>query len=130
MANYLCAARTNYFKVRDVVAFREWASQYCVSVIRDDHDLVGLLNEDPDGGSWPSYDPETDEEICFTEELSKHLQEGQVAILMEAGAEKLRYVFGQAVAVDHEGNELYVNLRDIYKLVEEEWGARPTPCEY
>jgi len=66
----------------------------------------------------------------FYTEFSRHLEKDEVAILMEVGSEKLRYLVGFAMAINHEGDILQVSIRDIYKLVKEEWGIDPTPAEY
>jgi hypothetical protein len=138
MANYCATCRTNYFRVRDVFAFGEWADQYSVTVA----DLVvdsaenpvtkyALLGEDPDGGGWPSWNPETDEEINFVEELSKHLADGEVAVLIEVGAEKQRYVIGYAVAVDNSGRTVVLSLDEIYGKAKEAFNVKEiTRAEY
>jgi hypothetical protein len=134
MANYCCVCRTNYFKVKDVQVFEEWASKYEVRVIQNqvaENDvLVGLVSEEPDCGVWPSYDGETDQEIDFISELSKHLADDEVAILMEAGAEKARYVCGVALAVNADGDILSIDLDEIYGMVKKEWNVVPTRAEY
>lgn len=48
-------------------------------------------------------------------ELAEHLPKGQVAVLMEIGAEKLRYLTGVAIAVNHKGRVVEVMLSDIYR---------------
>jgi molybdopterin biosynthesis enzyme len=45
----------------------------------------------------------------------KHLHDEDVAVLMEAGAEKLRYVSGWAVAVNSKGDLVEIGLSDIYE---------------
>lgn len=129
MSSCICTCRTNYFRVKDRKAFDEWASKYEVRVIEDQY-RVGLVGEDPDGGSWPSHNSEKDEDIDFAGELAKHLVDGNVAILMEVGAEKVRYVYGAAIAVKSDGSVLSICLDDVYKLVEDTWGIKPSPAEY
>lgn len=103
--------------------------------------LEKLIKDEPccllaggEGGGWPSHrrDEESGEyeDFDFLLELADHLQEGEVAILMEAGAEKLRYIIGVANAINHKGEMLQVNLAHIYTLVEETWGITPTRAEY
>jgi len=130
MANYYCTCRTNYFKVKDVFAFEEWASKYEVRVIEGSELSRGLVCDDPDGGPWPTWDPETDEEIDFFSELSQHLEDGEVAVSVEAGSEKSRYVVGHAVAINSSGEVLVVSLDDIYDKVKKEWGIETTHAEY
>jgi len=130
MANYYCSCRTNYFEVKDLKAFKEWCGQYPVQFITGDGNLVGLIGDDPNGGSWPTYNDDTDEDIAFAAELSEHLADNSVAILMEAGSEKSRYVIGYAVAINAAGERLVISIDDIYALVKTEWGVVPTRAEY
>jgi hypothetical protein len=120
MANYYCSARTNRFKVTDVQAFKDDMSRFEVEV----HDgsepnQVCVLNNDPDGSGWPNYiyNEETDDYdgIDFFLEVAKHLQDDEVAVFQEAGAEKLRYIVGYSVAVNNAGKKVYVSIDDIYK---------------
>jgi hypothetical protein len=55
-----------------------------------------------------------DTEIDLVRELAEHLPKGQVAVLMEIGAEKLRYLTGVAIAVNHKGRVVQLTLSDIY----------------
>jgi hypothetical protein len=48
-------------------------------------------------------------------ELAQHLPKGQIAVLMEIGAEKLRYLTGVAIAVNHKGRVVELTLSDIYR---------------
>ena len=58
------------------------------------------------------------------------MAEGEVAVLIEVGAEKLRYLCGQAVAVKSDGEILCVNLGQIYQLIAENWGLETTRAEH
>ena len=69
-------------------------------------------------------------EIDFLKELSTHLVEGEVAVVMETGAEKLRYLIGYAAAVNHKGETVDVALTDIYRKARETFGKEPTRAEY
>jgi len=75
--------------------------------------------------------PETDEpeEIDFLAELSLHLQPGWVAIIMEAGAEKLRYIAGFAAAVNSKGETREVTIQEIYERAKP-LGEHITQAEY
>lgn len=117
MANWYGTSRSNYFRVKEEAAFRQWADNLHLGIFEHDQDH-GLFAIHPgdwcDNGSWPSCDLETDEEIDIADQLSKHLAEGQVAVLMTAGAEKLRYITGYAIAVNADGDVVSVSLDDIY----------------
>lgn len=145
MANYYGVARTNYFAVKDAEAFKNEMANYAVEVItrkgEDGVTLYGLMDTDSDGGGWNwSYVAElegedgeiieTDLEIDWTEVFARHLVDGWVAILMETGAEKYRYVSGYALAVNSKGESHEINLsRDIAKLALE-LGENVTDASY
>ena len=79
----------------------------------------GRSGRDPassDAELLAAYTRDGDHEIDFYAELAKHLQNGWVAIVMEVGAEKLRYVTGYAVAVNHNGKCCDVSIDRIYQL--------------
>jgi hypothetical protein len=134
MANYHGAARSNHFKVKDREAFLAWV-ETVPNVRADERAGEGtfvLLEEYGEG--WPSMrytDDGEDEELYLLQELSEHLEEGAVAVLEESGAEKLRYVTGHAAAVNHLGEELHVDLSDIYEKVREAgWKENVSPAAY
>lgn len=132
MANYESTARSNRFRVEDEAAFLEWIGEFGNIRAEPEGDGVYVLLE-TDGAGWPfcrEFDEprarrgsdgheveEWEEEIDFPGELSEHLAAGEVAVLEEAGHEKLRYVAAHAVAVNHEGETLHVDLHDIYEKV-------------
>jgi len=117
MANWYGTARSNYFRVKDKVAFLKWADGRALGVFKNEEntDLFAIYGgESTDDGSWPSYDVEGDTEIDLVTELAQHLPKGQIAVLLEIGAEKLRYLTGMAIAVNHEGRVVELTLSDIY----------------
>jgi hypothetical protein len=118
MANWYGSARSNYFRVKDKDAFLKWADSRGLGVFKNEEstDLFAIYGgENTDDGSWPSYDVEGDTEIDLVTELAQHLPKGQVAVLMEIGAEKLRYLTGVAIAVNHKGRVIELTLSDIYR---------------
>lgn len=123
MANFYGNARTNYFRVKDVEAFKSWVwSTGEVRVLEriapDGAEFFGFASECPDSGCFPNarYDEELgdNEEIDWAEELSQHLVEGEVAVMMECGAEKLRYLSGWSRAIYSDGRDVWVSMDDIY----------------
>ncbi len=172
MANYVGAARSNYFRVKDEETFLAWVETLPgVSAQRDTpaslppdaedhpHPYYTLLADDTDGSGWPfqrvvektcgpkgcgqagcgggSPDEdcqearEEDEEIDLPAELAEHLAEGQVAVLEEAGAQKLVYLFAHAVAVNEKGETMHLDLSDIYDRVEAAgWAEHVPPATY
>jgi len=118
MANWYGSARSNYFRVKDRDAFLNWADSRGLGVFKNDEssDLFAIYGGESTGdGSWPSYDVEGDTEFDLVDELAQHLLKGQIAVLMEIGAEKLRYLSGVAIAVNHKGRVVELTLGDIYR---------------
>ena len=123
MANYYASARTNYFAVTDLEAFKadiesKTSSVEVISQEKDGLTLVGLLGTDADGAGFPfEYENEDGDyvELDWAEIFKAHLEDGWVAIIMESGAEKLRYIAGYAVAYNSKGDVVTINLDDIYE---------------
>lgn len=142
MADWCGTARSNYFQVRDEIAFRACAEKRNLHVFEappttESPALLGIYSVDEYGG-WPSSDVELEEEtgdgsIDLYAELARHLTEGQIAVLMEIGAEKHRYLTGIAVAVDHTGRTVEVTLDDVYQRAATEFRSdvdQITRCTY
>jgi hypothetical protein len=137
MANWYGTARTNYFAVKDREAFNAWVDGFNGGVgifteKRGEEILVGLYSDND--GYWPSM-RDTEEglvDVDFEAELAAHLADGEVAIQMSAGAEKLAYISGQAVAFNNKGERREVWLNEIDALARE-LTDRPediTDCAY
>jgi len=69
-------------------------------------------------------------ETDFLGELSRLLARREVAVVMEVGSEKMRYLIGYAAAVDARGRRIQIALSDIYRRCKETFGIEPTPVEY
>jgi hypothetical protein len=95
MANWYGSSRSNYFRVKDGDVFLKWAEERGLGVFKNKEE-AGLFaihgGESTDDGSWPSFDVEGDTEIDLVTELAQHLAKRQIAVLLEVGAEKLRYL--------------------------------------
>lgn len=137
MADWYGAARTNYFPVKNAEAFKAWAIaaslRPCQSATSE---LWYLLSEDQYGG-WPSevWEDGADDgrDFDIVAELAGHVVEGWPVILMESGAEKLRYISGAAIAfrvTDGEIEREQLVLDDIHDIAEQRWGISPTRCAY
>lgn len=126
MANYTAAARSNYFRVKNPKAFRRWCDRLNLDIIQPDEGgpepFFAITPSDDDTGCWPSFHPESDEEIDINHEFAPHLDPRDVAILMQSGHEKLRYITGFAIAVHADGRTLSISLHDIYDRAREEFG--------
>jgi hypothetical protein len=120
MANYYATMRSNYFAVHDAQSFIDWCVGLGLEHITRNTDesetLHGFLGDENGVPSFRFDDGGGDHEIDFYAELSKHLQDGWVAVVMEVGAEKLRYLVGYAVAVNSSGKCCNVSIERIYQL--------------
>ena len=128
MSNYIATARTNYFKVKNESEFIEWCDEIGVTSFTGEingEKTYGFYSDDDDSGCFPywitNYETEEEREVDYVGELSPMLQEGEVAILMEAGAEKCRYVCGWAQAINWKGEEVSISLGNIYNLAREKF---------
>lgn len=135
MANWYGASRTNYFKVKDAEVFKTFIAQFgsvdLWEIVQADETVVYGLGDNGEG-YWPSEIPDdgSGEEIDFIGAVSEHLADGEVAVFMSSGAEKLRYVTGDAVAIRNDGERLQISIDDIYDLAKREWGVEPTLAQY
>lgn len=106
MANYCCAIRTNYFRVKDPEKFRDFISR--VYGCEDSVELweetdkygnkvfgfgcyggIGGLRGDDDEYDDSCYDD-------FIDGLKEHVADDDAIIILECGNEKLRYLVGCA----------------------------------
>lgn len=135
MANYTAYFRSNYFAVKDVAQFQAFCAAFQLEMItktENNQTLYGFLNEGNEAGiPVTRYNEATDdwEEAEFMGELAAHLTDGYVAIVMEVGWEKLRYLIGVAHAVNAAGEMLDVDLDEIYARVAA-LGPHRTSCTY
>ena len=141
MSSWNGTSRSNYFRVKDVDAFKAWAEGTDLRVLEDLGDMFGIAPSDySEDGSWPSYrsvapdndeDSDDEQEVDLVVELRHHLADGEVCVLMSAGAEKLRYITGNAVAFDNSDKPcVTLSLDDIYSLALAAFGKRPTDASY
>jgi hypothetical protein len=136
MANYCCTMRSNYFAVKSLTDFDKFCERWDLENLGDDRSdgLVGLT---PRGECLTSMPRDEDGEelngdFDFAQELSKQLADEAVAIWMEVGNEKLRYVCGFAWAINSKGKMRSVGIDDIYKKARQ-LTKRPediTDCSY
>ena len=120
MANYTVYFRSNYFAVKDVAQFQSFCDEFQLELItkRDASEpLYGFLNQGNEGGlPTARYDEVTQdwEDADLLRTLATHLVEDYVAIVMEVGFEKMRYLVGEAHAVNAKGEIINVELDEIY----------------
>jgi len=137
MGTWIGTARSNYFRVKDPEAFRVWAESLGLDVFdRIDHQRERrYCIAAAEGDGWPLSTGRGEDwrKIDFIAELAQHVKPGDIVVCTEAGAEKRRFITGEAVAfrVGFAGVErLKISLNDIYDLAEREWGMRPNEAEY
>ena len=122
-------------RVKNVEAVKEIFKPFYVELIFDDKGRVGFLSIDEYGG-WPSSayaedDEDEENELEFDFGLIiPQLEEHEVLIVMSAGAEKARYITGEAIAIAWDGRTTRVELSDIYDKVKAEFGVSTTRAEY
>lgn len=142
MANYIPFVRSNYFKVKDPEKFKEFCAELSLDLIikNDDHEksktlhpdnLYGFIINNDCGLPSTKYNEETDEheEIDFFKLLAPHIADDHVAVIMEIGYEKMRYLTGLAWALNNKGALKSVSLEDIYDKAKE-LGTHVTDAAY
>lgn len=124
MANYYGVGRSNYFAVKDEQKFRDFMSDFEVTIIKSQHalgeGLFGFLMDTEDG-NLPSYiytDDLEEIEVDFLYELSKHLADNWVAVFEHVGHEKLRYLTAYTYAVNSDGEIDRWGFSDFTKQAE------------
>jgi len=146
MANWYGTARSNYVRLKDPEAVKTLLAEFATEVSLQESStapglFVFLVNGMSDSGGWPGVYPRTEDgepdhdadPIRFDDLIAGHLVDGEVLILMEAGAEKLRYVTGRAHALrvkNGKRQDLVVSMEDIYALVDRRWKVKPTEAAY
>lgn len=132
MANYYGAGRTNAFRVKNVAALKGALEDADVEVVEEGPGTaVVLLVNDPDGGGyWGTAlfddDGEFVDELFVPDMIAEHLEDGEVAVFVHAGAEKLRYITGYSIAVHSSGQQVRVELDDIYALAARSFDVEPS----
>ncbi len=138
MANYIPRWRSNYFTVKDLAAFTTWA-QSCEADVVKQHDddpqsPVCLVQRKDSESGIPLYRYNTLTEdydlFDFFVELGQHLQSDQVAVVQEIGYENYRYFVGYSAAVNAQGQQLEININDIYKKIQKKWHQTPSLVKY
>jgi hypothetical protein len=125
MANYFGFVRSNDFAVNDRQAFERALEGTDISVERSDNGAhagkVTLISHDEVG--WPTsvYDRDGDEdrEFDLRRVLAEHVADEEVAVCIEIGYEKMRYLVGVARAVNNECATRRVSLEDICQATNE-----------
>ena len=133
MSNWSGVARTNYFKVKDPTDFlTEFCQEkYAVEIVTPEPRQPGgepapatfALLSHSDNGGWEDsyYDEEKDVYVAFeiATIVATFLVDDEVAVFIEVGGDRFRYLTGFATAINSKGEERFVNLDGIYELAKE-----------
>jgi len=146
VANWYGTARSNYVRIKDMDGLKKALGPFDIKVVAKDNsdpNLVCFLSVDADSGGWPGFgyvEAENEEtgagdEVEFdpAAHICPFMADGEILVMMEAGAEKLRYVTGSAQAYNSKGEVVYLNLDRIYKLAAKKFKAdlsKISLCEY
>lgn len=114
MASYTGFGRTEPFDVKNVAALKEALIDADVTVHVEPgmSNTVVVLSELDDGG-WTTFD-EDDNEVDFIELIVPHIADGDIAIFLHIGREKMRYLNSIAVAVTNDGRRITQSMSDFY----------------
>lgn len=131
---YNATSRTNWFTPRDLAGFVFLMAQIPEVTTHLHPSMPGkvMLSADrSDDGTFPSnytiHGVEVDAE--FEDLVHPLLTDGEILVVISAGADKLRYVGGDASATDNTGKQVRVALNSIYDLAEAAFGRRPDVAE-
>ena len=116
-------AHSNYFRVKDSTKFYQWAATRQLDVItqqKDGETYYSVSSTNQEFGGWCrlAYDNHSQDHthVDFEAELATHLQDGSVAVLMEAGILGSRFVKANATAVNSKGEVEELRFDYIYEM--------------
>ncbi len=90
-----------------------------IEVEEEADNTVVLL--DIEGTDWLICSEECEDDIYLPDVIAEHLHPGEVAVFQSIGNEKFRYLSGYSVACDANGEQVWVNLSDIYQRAAEQF---------
>ena len=130
MAGFIGRARTNYVKVKDIEILKEeLETVYGLELIEKE----GLckFNFSGDTAELFNVDDEIDAEpILFKDWFLPHLDEKDICVVIEVGADSDQYFSGYAYAFNHLGDRTSIDINDIYQKAFKAFGINPTKAEY
>lgn len=131
MADFYATSRSNYVLVKDVTAAIEALKDFDIPIHRHpkNANAIMLAGCDDNGTFNSSYVDEDGDDIYLdlAEWTSTHLVEGQVLVLVSAGAEKLRYISAWAEAYTWKGEVVTVDLlTSLFSRLQSELGIAPS----
>ncbi len=134
MANIEAFSRTNYFRVKDAEAFKNAMGEFGDVDVNEREDGFFMLDTyASENGFWPTFiyneDIGEENEIDFPKMVADHLIDDEVVIFMTVGHEKIRYVFGDAIAYNNKGEYTVISTSQIYDKAKK-LGKNITVAEY
>jgi hypothetical protein len=135
MAEYTATFRLNYFAVKDPDKFRAFCESFDLEMIMKTEEgipLYGFLNKGNESGiPFARYDQKADdwELVDLIGILAEHLMPDYVAVIIELGYEEMRYLVGEAYAVNSRGETAVLNPNEIYQRAGK-LGKICNPCSY
>jgi len=123
MADWHGTCRSNYFNVKNFDAFIEMLSDFDVALIQNGDGQVGFVSTDEYGSIPVRFEEDHDDPTGVCSLIAEHLAEGQVCVILEAGAERARYITGVAIAIHSSGERVELRLNDIYDLAKAKFGV-------
>ncbi len=111
MANYYGAIRSNYFHVNNVNQLKKLCNKIGAT-ITERKDLNGGVMYTMYSENGFSYDCD---DLDLPAEIAKLLTGDDVAVFIEVGREKMRYLVGYAWCVNAKGETETVDLDEIYE---------------
>lgn len=130
MADFYGTARTNYVRFKDVEAVRKLLEPTQLELVQHSvHPDYYRIHTNSFFGTFDTTwfdDQEEDHELCIESEVAPLLCEDEVLIVIEVGAEKLRYLSGKADAYTWDGRHVGLCLNDIYEQAAKSFGVAPS----
>ncbi len=121
MATYTSMGRTNHFSVRDLQKLKGLVVGTGIELHQQEgENQVVLL--DMEGTDWMISSEDCEDDIYLPDVIAQHLLPGEVVVFQSIGNEKLRYLGGNSVAVNSDGEQVWVHLSDIYAAAAKKFG--------
>ena len=129
--------RSNYFAVHDAAAFEAFCERHDLEPITENSEPArrGFLSPrdvmfSPDlEDDFDGEAEETGTEGDWLHELAKHIAGDDVAVVMQIGSDKMRFLTGHAWAVNGQGQTQELDLDEIYNRADA-LGRLPTLAQY
>lgn len=132
MAEWQGHARSNYVRIKDMAGLRAAMEPFDVEIV-EKNGKAALLSIHDECGGWPTRFDADGNELIFADAVWPFMEEGEILVLMECGAEKLRYLTGVAQAFNSDGEHVFVSMNDIYEKAAQAFGvsvASISDCTY